>query len=65
MVLQKEVYASACLIGGVLFTLLHYMQVPRTLTLLISAITVTVLRLLAVHYNWHLPRAQHNGNIID
>jgi uncharacterized membrane protein YeiH len=65
MVLQKEVYASACLIGGALFTLLHYLQVPRTPTLLASAATVTVIRLMAVRYNWSLPKATNSSNIID
>lgn len=65
MVLQKEVYASACLIGGALFTLLHYLNVPRSATLLASAATVTVIRLMAVRYNWSLPKATNSSNIID
>ena len=61
MVLQKEVYASACLAGGVLLTLLHHGGVPRAWALLASAFTVIMLRLLAVRYNWSLPRARY-GN---
>ena len=59
MVLQKEVYASACLVGGALLTLLHYGNVPRPWSLLASAFTVIILRLLAVRYRWSLPRARH------
>jgi len=59
MVLQKEVYASACLVGGTLLTVLHYFGMPRTWTLLASAFTVIILRLLAVRYNWSLPRARY------
>lgn len=58
MVLQKEVYASACLAGGSLLTLLHYAGVRRGWALLASAFTVIILRLLAVHYKWSLPRAR-------
>ncbi len=61
MVLQKEVYASACLAGGALLTILHHGGAPRTLTLLASAFTVIVLRLLAVRHNWSLPRARPRG----
>ena len=57
MVLQKEVYASACLAGGALIYVLQLTVVPAYLTALLSASTVIVLRLLAVRYNWSLPRA--------
>jgi uncharacterized membrane protein YeiH len=58
MVLQKEVYASACLAGGALMFLLpRHTAIPRPLTLLLSSGTVILLRLLAIHYNWSLPRA--------
>lgn len=58
MVLQKEVYASACLAGGALLYLLHqYTVLPPSWSLLAAATTVIVLRLLAVQRNWSLPRA--------
>jgi len=58
LVLQKEVYASACLAGGALLYLLHqYTRLPHTWSLLAAASTVIVLRLLAVQHNWSLPRA--------
>lgn len=57
MVLKKEVYASACLAGGALLYLLQLTVIPTYLTALLSASTVIVLRLLAVRYNWSLPRA--------
>jgi len=59
MVLQKEVYASACVVGSILLTLLHNTSVPRTWSLLASAFTVIVLRLMAIRYNWSLPRARN------
>lgn len=57
MVLHKEVYASACLAGGTLLYLLQQTAMPPVLTALLSASTVIFLRLLAVRYNWSLPRA--------
>jgi len=62
MVLQKEVYASACLAGGILLTMLHHTPIPRTWALLVSAGMVIVLRLFAIRYNWSLPRAG-NGRL--
>jgi len=57
MVLQKEVYASACLAGGMLMVLLHYAGVPEVIYLVTTATTVTIIRLMAVRYQWSLPRA--------
>lgn len=57
MILQKEVYASACLAGGALLFLLQLTAVPSDMSVLLSASTVIILRLLAIRYNWSLPRA--------
>jgi uncharacterized membrane protein YeiH len=55
LILQREVYISPCLAGGILLTLLHHTVMPHPWALLVSGITVIVLRLLAIHYNWALP----------
>ncbi|HEY3416303.1 MAG TPA: trimeric intracellular cation channel family protein [Armatimonadota bacterium] len=62
LVLQKEVYASVCLAGGaLLYILLQLTPLPRGWALLISALTVIMLRLFAIHYNWSLPRASRDS----
>lgn len=65
LVLQREVYASAALAGGALYYLLHHGGVPHNWVLLVSAVTVIVLRLLAIHYNWSLPRGVDNLDLPD
>lgn len=62
LVLQKEVYASACLAGGTLFYLLYQNALLRNLALPVAAVTVIAVRLLAIHYNWSLPRAAGDSN---
>lgn len=62
LVLQREVYASACLAGGVLLCLLERTPLPRSWTFLVAALTVIVLRLLAIRYNWSLPRASGDAD---
>lgn len=57
LVLHKEVYASACLAGGALLYLLQFTPLPRSLAYLSAAATVIILRLLAIRYNWSLPKA--------
>ncbi len=57
LILRREIYASACLAGGALLAALHYFNLPRTPALLSSALLVIILRLLAIRFDWSLPRA--------
>jgi uncharacterized membrane protein YeiH len=56
LILRKEVYASACLAGSMLLVAMENFGAPRPLAALVAATTVIVLRLLAIHYKWSLPR---------
>ncbi len=58
LILRKEVYASACLAGAVLMTLLHKTALHPSLTASLAALTVILLRLLAIRHNWSLPKAK-------
>lgn len=58
LILQKEVYASACLAGGLLLVLWSHTPLPQPLGALLAALAVISLRLLAIHYNWALPKAR-------
>ena len=62
LVLQHEVYASACLAGGVLLYLLNLTLLPGSLNLIFAASTVIVLRLLAIKKGWSLPRVLISHN---
>jgi len=57
LILRKEIYASACLAGAVLLVLLQRTHMPPPLAALIAALTVIIVRLLAIRYNWSLPKA--------
>lgn len=58
LILQKEVYASACLVGAVLLVVLHRLNFPAGPATLLAALVVIAVRLLAIRYNWSLPRAK-------
>ncbi len=51
----KHVYACAALIGAVLYIFLCR-AVPDIGAMLVSSVAVVVVRLLAAHYRWNLPR---------
>jgi len=57
LILRKEIYASACLAGGGLMVLLYNTSLPRELTLLLTASSVILLRIIAIRRNWSLPQA--------
>lgn len=57
LVLQREVYASACIAGGTLLYLLHLTSLSANLSLVVAALVVITVRLLAIRKGWSLPRA--------
>jgi uncharacterized membrane protein YeiH len=57
LILQREIYASACLIGAGLMVALQYTPLPQNLIIILAATTVITLRLLAISRNWALPKA--------
>jgi uncharacterized membrane protein YeiH len=58
LILQREIYASACLAGGILLVLLRQTPLPAWLTALLGAATVIGIRLLAIKRHWNLPKAE-------
>lgn len=57
LILRREIYASACLAGGVLLVGLEHFDVARPIAALLAAATVIIIRLLAISYNWSLPKS--------
>lgn len=56
LILRREIYASACVAGGVLLVVLLQIGAGRPVAALFAAGTVIIVRLLAIHYNWALPK---------
>lgn len=58
LVLKKEVYASASLLGGIVYLLLSNISSYGSINIFAGTIVVFTLRILAIFKNWHLPRAR-------
>ena len=56
-ILVKHIYACASLVGAVSCTLL-WRVLPEYAAMSISMALVVIIRLLAAHYRWNLPRAK-------
>ena len=52
---RKEIYATLCIAGGILFFLLQELQIQNDIISLIVAVFIISLRLIAFKYNWSLP----------
>ncbi|MCB0487939.1 MAG: trimeric intracellular cation channel family protein [Cyclobacteriaceae bacterium] len=52
---RKEVYATACLAGAVLYLVLYRFDVPRDINLIISSAFIFIIRMVAVKFKLALP----------
>lgn len=55
LIFRKEIYALACVFGGLVYYLCIYLGISPTLTQIIAAVSVIVVRILAVKYHISLP----------
>ncbi|MFM5499506.1 trimeric intracellular cation channel family protein [Aeromonas veronii] len=55
MVLQKEIYATACILGGILYTLALEANMDRVTAMLICMSAVFGLRVAAIYWHLSLP----------
>lgn len=56
LILQREIYASACIVGCTVLTIMHYQHMPQTTALVVSAVIIITIRCAAILKGWQLPR---------
>lgn len=64
LIFRKEIYALACVIGGIVFTLMQRAGLHQIATEITTAATVILIRMMAVRYQWHLPILKGDGQKI-
>jgi len=57
---QKEVYATACLLGALLFVWMDHYNIPRDYNFVVSGLLIIVIRIIAVYYKLSLPKFKKN-----
>ncbi|MRT94270.1 trimeric intracellular cation channel family protein [Ancylomarina sp. 16SWW S1-10-2] len=55
LIFRKEIYAIACIFGGLLFLFLKYLHVDPTVNLFVTVISIIVFRLVCIRYKLSLP----------
>lgn len=55
VIFRKEIYATACIIGGLAFVILHQLRVDTDVIYIVTSLTVILIRLVVVKYHISLP----------
>jgi len=55
VIFRKEIYATACILGGVTYFALHYFPIDQNMIFMIAGAVVILIRLLAVKFKITLP----------
>lgn len=55
LIFRKDIYAVACILGGIIYVICYMLDMPAEISALFSGLSVITIRLLAVKYHWQLP----------
>lgn len=58
LIFKKEVYASACLAGGVVYLLLRYIHLNTDIQFVFSVLVIIFIRVIVVRYHLELPKVK-------
>ena len=61
LIFRKEIYALACVLGGIVFAICHKLGLDHNITAIIAGSSVIIMRLLAVKYHLSLPKLKVEG----
>lgn len=57
LIFRKEIYATACIVGGGIFMLLvQFTTLSYTLVQVFTILLIVIIRTLAVKYHWRIPK---------
>lgn len=65
LIFAKEIYATACITGAVLFTSMLYFHIDSNIAASISMSVIIVFRILAVKYKLALPKFDAGNQTLD
>ena len=60
VIFRREIYATVCMLGGVVFFALKEINLNQDVLYIITSSVMIVFRLLAVKYKWYLPALKQN-----
>lgn len=57
-IFRKEIYATACILGGATFYLFQYLNFSQDMVFICTIVSIISIRLLAVYFHWSLPQVR-------
>lgn len=55
VIFRREIYATICILGGIVFFTLKHFQMKDDLLYLVTSLIIISVRLMAVKFKWYLP----------
>ena len=55
LIFRREIYATACLIGGCIYLLMVEFSCPDMVAIIVASLIIFIVRTLSVMKNWSLP----------
>ncbi|PRX55487.1 trimeric intracellular cation channel family protein [Flagellimonas meridianipacifica] len=62
VIFRKEIYATACILGGTLYFIIHLLGVAEEYAYVVGILAVIVMRILAVRFSIRLPNIYSSKN---
>jgi len=62
LVFRKEIYALACVFGGIVFWICNIIGLADVTSQIITSISIFLARILAVKFQWGLPKLKNNAD---
>ena len=59
VIFRREIYATICILGGIVFFLLRRLNLENDILYLTTSIVIISVRLMAVKFKWYLPTLEH------
>jgi uncharacterized membrane protein YeiH len=59
VIFRREIYATICILGGIVFFILRRMNLENDVLYLVTSLVIIGVRVLAVKYKWHLSPIEH------
>lgn len=58
VIFRKEIYATVCIVGGLVYYALFYLNVAKDINYLVTSGAIVAIRILAVVKKWSLPQVK-------
>ena len=59
VIFRREIYATICILGGIVFFLLRKLNLDNDILYLTTSIVIVSVRFMAVKFKWYLPTLEH------